>query len=130
METFPKTLLKDVYWAFGGRIYEDMEAFNHRIGKYQIDITEKDSWQPDTLLIEASKIKIVYETWEGDDEVEKELVLSSDNNRFFTKGEFMFKLHNAVTESLKGIDHSFFEGLNLNKVDADNVPLYEMRLGS
>ncbi len=124
-EQFPKNLLRDVYWGFGGQIFESEEEFNREIRQYQIDIKKKDDWEPEKIVLQTPFINLIYEFWKGDDEVEKVVEIRADNGRSFPAGELMFKIHNLVTEDLRGMDHHFFEGLSLNR-----EPTYWLSLGS
>lgn len=122
---FPKDLLGDVYWSFGGKVFETEAEFNKEIRQYQIDIKKKDDWQPEKIVLKSPLVKVIYEYWEEDDEVVKTVEISADNGEYFSAGELLFKIHNLVTENLRGMDHCFFEGLSLNK-----PPTYWLSLGS
>jgi hypothetical protein len=124
-EDFPKNLLRDIYWAFGGDRFESQTEFNRAIRQYQIDIKKKDDWRPEEIVLRAAGIALIYEFWEGDDEVTKAVEVRADNDEFFTAGELLFKIHNLVTENLKGMDRHFFEGLSLQKPGR-----YRLSLGS
>jgi len=124
-EEFPKSIMKDVYWSFGGQVFESQKEFNEKIRQYQIDIKEKDDWHPAKIVLRCPAINVIYEFWEGDDEVEKVVEISANNGEFFTASELLFKIHNLVTENLREMDHCFFEGLSLDK-----PPKYWLSLGS
>lgn len=124
-EEFPRNLMRDVYWAFGGKVFESRAEFSEKIRQYQIDIKEKDDWQPEREVLSAAVINLIYEFWEGDREVEKTVEILADNGESFTAGELLFKIHNLVTEDLREMDRHFFEGLSLDK-----PPTYWLSLGS
>jgi len=124
-EEFPKNLLRDVYWSFGGQVFENRTEFSEKIRQYQIDIKDKDDWEPEKIVLQTPFINLIYDFWEGEEEVEKTVEIKSDNDEYFTASELLFKIHNLVTENLRGMDHCFFEGLSLNK-----PPTYWLSLGS
>jgi hypothetical protein len=124
-EEFPKNLLRDVYWSFGGQAFENQAEFSEKIRQYQIDIKEKDDWEPENVVLQTPLINLIYEFWEGDEEVEKRVEITADNGESLTAGELLFKIHNLVTENLREMDHCFFEGLTLDK-----PPTYWLSLGS
>ncbi|MBX7170881.1 MAG: hypothetical protein K1X72_07985 [Pyrinomonadaceae bacterium] len=124
-EEFPKNLLRDVYWSFGGKVFENQAEFSEKVRQYQIDIKEKDDWQPEKVVLESSAINLIYEFWEDDDEIEKVVEINADNGESFTAGELLFKIHNLVVDDLRGMDRHFFEGLSLDK-----PPTFWLNLGS
>ena len=122
---FPQSLMKDVYWSFGGKVYHSQVEFDEKVRHYQLDIKEKDDWHPAKIVLSCATINVIYEFWEEEDEVEKVVEISATNGEFFTAGELLFKIHNLVTEDLSEMDHKFFEGLSLDK-----PPTYWLSLGS
>jgi hypothetical protein len=127
----PKEILGDVLWSFVGGRFADRAAFDAAVRQYQIDIRSKDTWRPSEVVIPGSKLRLVYECWEGDKQIEPVIELSSDSGASFTASELLFKIHNAVVEQLRGMDHHFFEGLvPHSRQIADQPPLYELNLGS
>ncbi len=124
-ETFPKSIMRDVYWSFGGKVFDSQTEFDAKVRQYQIDIKEKDDWEPAKIVLTCGVVNLIYEFWEDDDEVEKTIEIKAQNGEFFTASELLFKIHNQVTENLRGMDHCFFEGLSLDK-----PPTYWLSLGS
>ena len=121
----PKNVLRDVYWSFGGKVFDSQAEFDEKVRQYQIDIKEKDDWQPEKIVLSCANINLIYEFWEDESEVEKVVEISADNGESFTASELLFKIHNLVTEDLCEMDHHFFEGLSLDK-----PPAYWLSLGS
>jgi hypothetical protein len=124
-EEFPKNLLRDVYWSFGGKVFDTQAEFDEKVRLYQIDIKEKDDWQPEKIVLQAADISLIYGFWKEDVEVEEVVEIRAGNDESFTAGELLFKIHNLVTENLRGMDRHFFEGLSLEK-----PPAYRLSLGS
>jgi len=69
--------------------------------------------------------------WQGDEQIEPVVEFSSDDGKAFTAGELLFKIHNAVVDQLREINHHFFEGLGLHSHQtAGKPPLYVLNQGS
>ena len=101
------------------------------VRQYQIRIRKKDSWRPDAIIIPAQRVAVRYRCWQGKEQIEPMVTLEADDGATFSVGELLFKLHNAVVEKLREIDHHFFEGLTLaGWVEDGKVPLYQLRQGS
>ncbi|HAZ43728.1 MAG TPA: hypothetical protein DCZ55_04415 [Cyanobacteria bacterium UBA11371] len=123
--------MHDVYWSFFGEKYQSRSEFDAEVRQYQIEISGIDSWQPDEVVIQFPRIRIEYYRDEGGFEYEDFIEIESDNGEFLTGGELLFKVHNAVVEQLREINHHFFEGLNLKSIRSrDNLPVYHLCQGS
>jgi hypothetical protein len=127
----PHNIMRDVLWSLTGDTFDSSEAFSEAVRQYHIDITNKDTWNPDVVALPAPKVFVSYTYW-GDDQEETTLELTSVNGRDFAALDLLFKIHNAVVDQLSGNDHHFFEGLSLNSVPptALGLPLYTLNLGS
>ena len=124
-------ILGGVHWSFIGPTYESSDDFQKAVQEYQIDIGRLDSWKPNVVVIRRAKAQVQYMTWVGNEQVEPLIELSADNQTFFTAGELLFKVHNAIVKSMEGIDRHFFEGFYLIKSTHESiVPQYRLRLGS
>jgi hypothetical protein len=90
------------------------------------------SWDPQELVLKSPRVKIRHERWDDDENGEAETVieLSTRNPTGFTASELVFKMHNAVVEYLRDMDHKFYERLVLDEDASGDVPLYEIMLGS
>jgi hypothetical protein len=127
----PKEVLRRVYWSFIGAPFADRAAFDEKVRQYQMTIGGKDTWRPEQIVIPCPRIRVVYMCWQGDEQVEPVLELVSDHGESFTAGELLFKVHNAVVEQLREINHHFFEGLGLHsRQTAGKPPLYVLSQGS
>jgi hypothetical protein len=127
----PNQVLGGVYWSFIGAPFADRADFDDEVRRYQIDIGGKDTWQPDEVVIPCHRIRVVYMCWQGGEQIEPVIDVASDNGVSFTAGELLFKLHNAVVEQLRDINHHFFEGLSLHPhQSAQKPPLFILRQGS
>ncbi len=127
----PKQVLRGVHWSFIGKPFADREAFDQAVRQYQIDIGGKDTWRPEEVVIPYPHIRVAYMCWQADEQIEPVIELASDADASFTAGEILFKLHNAVVEQLREIDHHFFEGLGLDSHQAaGESPLYVLDQGS
>jgi hypothetical protein len=129
--TLPKEVLPRAYWSFSGAPFAERAAFDEKVRQYQMTIGGQDTWQPEQIVIPYPRIRVFYMCWHGDEQVEPVIELVSDNGEFFTAGELLFKVHNAVVEQLREINHHFFEGLSLHsRQTAGMPPLYVLRQGS
>jgi hypothetical protein len=130
-EGLPKQLLRGVRWSFIGEPFADREAFSQAVCDYQIDIVGKDTWRPEEVAISSPRIRVAYMCWQGDEQIEPVIELASDEGNSLTAGELLFKLHNAMVEQLREINHHFLEGLELHShQSAGEPPLYVLSQGS
>ncbi|MCC6123737.1 MAG: hypothetical protein IT426_02140 [Pirellulales bacterium] len=131
LATTPKPLMVNILWCFSGSPFNDRVSFDEAVRKFQIKIRKgEDEWQPEQIVLRYPRIRIQYMCWQGDDQIEPILELVSDNGEYFTAGELLFKIHNAVVDQLSQIDHKFFEGLSLDERGSVQVPLYQLGQGS
>jgi hypothetical protein len=127
----PLRALGDVCWSFTGSPFATREEFDARVRQYQIRIRKRDSWWPDEVVFPTPQVAVRYQCWRGDKQIEPVVSLVADDSGSFTAGELLFKLHNAVVEQLREIDHHFFEGLSLaGRTEDGKVPLYDLLQGS
>jgi hypothetical protein len=127
----PLRVMDSVCWSFVGSPFATREEFNERVRQYQIRIRKQDSWRPNEIIIPAPRVAVRYMCWEGDEQIHPVVMLEADEGSGFGAGLLLFKLHNAVVEQLRQIDHHFFEGLVLaGWVEDGRVPLYQLRQGS
>lgn len=131
LQGFPNKIMHDVYWSFFGEKYQSRSEFDAEVRQYQIEISGIDNWQPDEVVLQFPRIRIEYFRDEGGFEYEDFIEIESDNGEFFTAGELLFKVHNAVVEQLREINHHFFEGFALESIRSrDNLPVYHLCQGS
>ena len=130
-DELPLRVMGDVCWSFVGSPVASREEFDARARQYQMRIRKRDSWRPEQVIIPGKRIAVQYMCWQGDEQVEPVVTLDADDGESFTTGELLFKLHNAVVEQLREIDHHFFEGLSLaGWLPGGEVPRYQLRQGS
>jgi hypothetical protein len=127
----PPWVLRDVRWRFGTPPIPDPTEFSEQVRRYQIESTGNDTWRPAACVIPHPRVRVGYMAPEGGERVDRSVDLECDNGRWFTASELLFKLHNAITESLRGADHCFFEGLGLHEPTRGlEVPVYGLWQGS
>jgi hypothetical protein len=120
--------MKSVCWAFR-RSHPDRAAFVQAVRDYHIGILKTDErWRPDDVVIPAPRVSIIYDYWEGENQLDRVATFDADDGRGFTAGELLWKINEDAAPRLQQQDHVFFEGLGLNAKSAE--PAYYMRLGS
>jgi len=127
----PEALLLDVYWAFRCEPYPTREAFVRAVREYLKDIGgETASWRPKQIVLQAGRVGVCYGA-NDTQETGRTFELTAENQKHFTMGELLHKIHNSVVNELRSEDHCFFEGLDLvDELWKKGVPLYELALGS
>jgi uncharacterized protein (TIGR02996 family) len=129
----PQRLLEGIYWSFMGKPFTVQADFDAAVGREQVEVIWENNWNPGEIVLPHPRVAVRYMCWQGDRQLWPVLKLTSDNGEFFTAGELLFKIHNAVVKQLRKIDHHFFEGLVLEQGKdsiSDEPPLYRMRQGS
>jgi hypothetical protein len=130
-EPLPRRVMGDVNWIFNRPTYATRAEFDEAVRAYLARRGEESGWPPDGVVIPRPAVKVRYITWERGKQIEPVLELTADNGASFTAGELLFKVHNAVANSLSRIDHKYFEGFRLSGDPGINeVPLYDVNLGS
>jgi hypothetical protein len=126
-EPLPRRVMADVYWSFGRPNYATRAEFDEAVRLYQPD----ETWRPEEVVIPRPYVKIQYLTWKRGKQIEPVFELTADNGASFTAGELLFKVHSAVADSLRKLDHKYFEGFRLaGDPGINEVPLYDVNLGS
>lgn len=134
-DDFPLNVMPAVVWSFfDGEQFDDPAEFDRRVREYHVKVTEEDTWDPDEVVLSAPAVRVAWfgaESPDDDEYTDFVTLLRSDDGARFTAGELLLKLNNALAPHLKGVDHSFYEGLYLTDAPLeDGVPLYEMMQGS
>ncbi|MBC3810099.1 hypothetical protein [Undibacterium aquatile] len=123
----PKCAMRDVQWSF----YEEKslcrKRFDDEVFRSRLEIYLTGSWDTERAAILAPKIRIANPIESHRSELAFEL--NSDNGKWFTHGELLFKLHNLMADFSLG-DHIYFEGLDLDEHNEGAPPLYSLFLGS
>lgn len=127
-----KKILSNILWSFGNAFTGTQEDFNKELKKYNTDIIYDSKINTSEIASVFPQIIIQYYHWskENNDIVECDFILESDNRKYFTVGELLYKIHNKVYEVLKDEDYKFFEGLELWEGEDPNIPLYLLKQGS
>jgi uncharacterized protein (TIGR02996 family) len=129
----PQRLLDGIYWSFIGEPFATRADFDAAVGQSQVAIIEENNWNSGEIVLAHPRVWVRYMCWESGEQRYPVLDLTSDNGEFFTAGELLFKIHNAVVRQLRKIDHHFFEGLVREQGKesvGDEPPRYRMRQGS
>jgi hypothetical protein len=133
---YPTELLSDVIWRFWQESpYDDQAIFAARVTEWgrSVSADEPYDWDPAAVAIRAPRVRVKYFGADPEDEFEYadyEATLVSADDQSFTNAELLFRLHNAVVERLRAVDHCHLEGLDLVDVSEAGEPIYEMRQGS
>lgn len=135
MNADPGFLLRNVYWAFDGDPFADIETFERAVIERMTALDEGDEWDPTERVLPRRRVRVKYhgvidpESCEYDEDLVVELRTGEAEG--FTAGELLFRLHNAVVAQLRDADHRYFEGLELLEPGGDHEPpLYELVQGS
>lgn len=127
----PTSIMRDILWSFMGDPMEDRDAFSEAVRQYHLNIRDEDVWEPDQVVLQCPEMRLQYRYWEEAEEKEGLLTIQSDNGMSFTAVELLHKVHNAVVEQLREIDHHFFEGFSLLEQRTEGQsPLYRLSQGS
>jgi len=124
-------IMKDILWSFTNGKYATQKQFIEDLVKYNLEIG-KGEIDPDEIVIESNEVIIYYSYEEDDEQKDEEFHLTADNDKDFTAGELLYKIHNQVVEHLENLDYHFFEGLVNNGTDEQypDIPYYYLNLGS
>ncbi len=131
----PASVMQNVAWSFfNGEVFADAAEFIQRVRRYNDDVAEEDTWNPDEVVLPSPRVRITYfgvETPDDEEYMDMSVDLASDNGAHFTAGELLFKINNAVAPRLETVDHCYFEGLTIVAPPAgDDPPVYQMVQGS
>jgi len=126
-EKFPPDLLSDIQWVIIGSIYYSRVNFNEAVHRHRLEICISGYWNPSMISILVPRIAIQCSDGDGNDFI---LDFESDNGHWFTDGELLFKIHNAMVEQCNECDHRFFEGLHFVKNQESGTPMYSLSIGS
>jgi hypothetical protein len=138
-DPLPNYVLCDTLWDFLDQdVYSSRALFEEAVRQYHLqiqkhapDIHPEECWQPNAVVLRSPRVLIRYLSDSGiDEELWHEVELLSDNDKWFTAGELLFKLHNAAIAILRHNAHRWFEGLELSAITKEGVPRYSLRLGS
>ena len=114
-----KNVLNNISWSFIGDKFDNADEFRKELIECQID-SFIDS-EIDEICFLAPSILISYWCYEGDNQIDKSVVIHANNGASLSSLEVLFKLHNLTVQDLDEIDHHFFQGL---------IPLEESEIDS
>ncbi|MCB9262827.1 MAG: hypothetical protein H6607_10675 [Flavobacteriales bacterium] len=134
---FSKYLFRDVIWSFFFDPFDTQAEFEKELKNYheEIDFRSKLNLDFKGVALENKDVAIQYIKWneEEEDHDEERIILVADNGKYFTNGELMYKIHQALAPELENDERHFFEGL-LFGGDAEpenpGIPLYFVLTGS
>jgi len=131
--SYPKFLLKDLYWSFAEGVISDEEAFVNRFETYHKSIlkAKKMPFDWNAIAFDFPKIDIQFLKYneEEEDYDEPSEILTSNNEKNFTFKELLFKIHQECAV-LENDDRCYFEGLMYSGSEEDGVPTYFVITGS
>lgn len=131
LQSFPKKIMHDLHWSFHYEKYQSRSDFDLEVRQYEIEITGIESWKPNEIVLQYPRVGIEYFRGKDGFAYEEFIEIESDNGKFFTASELLFKVHNTICEEVQKINHHFFEGFNLKSIrSGDNLPVYELCQGS
>ncbi|GEM_PF-1049177 len=130
---YPNELLQNIYWSFQGGKYDTYSSFAKEVAKYNEKL-DNQHWGLEDAVFLHSRLYLEYSYWNKnkEDETEEEFILEADNEKSFSAGELLFKIHNRVVDNLEEEDYHFFEGLSLSqgsKEEDPDAPVYMIRQG-
>ena|SRR5579859_3812209 len=126
----PKQLLLDIAWSFIGEHLSRAE-FDAAVLEDQREFASDTAWLPEQIAIDVPRIHLRFKCPRQGEYEDQIIEIAADDGKCFTQGELLFKIHNAVVEELRDVDHHFFEGLTLYRPPMDEIPpLYDLRQGS
>lgn len=132
--SYLRTVLGAESWNFvGGTQFTDPAEFDRSVREHYVAFLGEDIWLPHQVAFDFPRIRILYFGLASpEDDAYSDFVadIQADDGVRFTAGELLRKLNNAAAPHLDDADHRWFEGLIFHHVDADGVPVYEMRQGS
>ena len=130
---YPKYIMENVEWVFSDGPNKTINDFIEKVCIHCENINVK-CWDTREIAIYIPKIHIKYSYWNEsiENDVYEDFLLIADNKSYFTNGELLFKIHNAIeynlAENLE--EHIFFGGLVFCEEEKDNIPIYELALKS
>ncbi|MGS4346449.1 hypothetical protein ACKUSY_12815 [Myroides odoratus] len=128
--TYPKFMLKDIYWSFSIGHIASMDDFTREVEQYYKSIIGTRcplKWE--TVIFDFPKIELQYVKYiDGEAEEPYELI-QADNGINFTVKELFYKTH-QVGINLEDDDNCYFEGLLYSGDENEGVPIYFLLTGS
>lgn len=135
---FPTDILRSALWDFYRQsVYSSQTAFEEAVCQHHRDAQEyapeirpEECWQPTAVVLKSPTVLIRFFSEPSGEEMWHEVELASDNGKWFTAGELLYKLHNRAIERITHNSHRWFEGFELESVGDSGIPVYSLVLGS
>ena len=124
----PPVALGQVQWAFTGAPFRTQTAFNKAVRAFQVEHGgSTDDWEPGRVAVRAPRLVVEYDAPGPLAWVTAEVQLAAGNEQFFTNGDLLFQLHNAVVARLQATDLVDLQGLELvSAADGASTPRYRL----
>jgi hypothetical protein len=131
--SYPKNILKDLYWSFSNGEITDQNEFVSQFETYHKDISsaKKMPFGWEDVAFDFPKIEIQYLKYneEEEDYDEPTAIFTADNGNNFTFKELLYKIHQECV-ALEDDDRCYFEGLLYSGIEEKGIPLYFVVTGS
>jgi len=130
---YPQELLRDIYWSFENGHFDNQTDFENALKEYYKEISgSRFPLKMDDKVLEVPEIIVQYMKYNYDEDEweEPQEEFHADNNDYFTVGELLYKIHNAIGKKLEDDDNVYFEGLTFGAEDSPNLPLYFLDTGN
>lgn len=125
----PPSLLDDIRWSFQGFQYSSRAEFDKDLHQSRLKFGIRGFYDPWLIALHSPSIRIEISDWMNEDDCNHTIEFSSDNGLWFTEGELLFKIHNALVEQCNESEHHYFEGLDLHDIqEQGKSPLYSINL--
>jgi hypothetical protein len=125
----PPVALGRVQWAFTGAPFRTQSAFSKAVRAFQVEHgSAADEWEPAAPAIRAPRLAVELMAPAAADWTAQQVLLTAGNGAFFTNGELLFRLHNAIVAQIRGTDLVYLQGLELvNAQGPEGAPVYRLR---
>lgn len=121
-------VMKNVYYSFDHKHHNSYDSFVNEVTTYNDSIDKAHGWNPDQIVFDKPRIKLVYEAiWKNEDDW-LEVIIEGENGNNIKMGEVLFQLNYKSGDFFKD-QETFFEGLQETK-SSDGIPTYFLLIGS
>lgn len=132
-DELPRQLMHQLPWSFVEPTQPTQAAFERAVSEYQRQIGTPP-WRPEAVLLPVGEIEVVYVRWAPRGKKPLRIrVRAPDGEPRLTTGAILFQIHAVAHDWFAGMDHHFFEGIDLVPSSATGkgrVPVYELVVGS
>jgi hypothetical protein len=125
----PPVVLGRVQWAFVGTPFRTQNAFSKAVRTFQVEQgSSTDEWEPGLAAVQAPRLVVEYMAPDVSSWTMQQVHLTASNEQFFSNGELLFQLHNAIVEQVRDGDLVYLQGLELVAAQGPaDAPLYRLR---